>query len=446
MLVKTFQAVSMSEALQMVKAELGSDAMIISSRKERRKGILGFFRKPVFEITATVDKSPLPKRDTNNPYVKAREEGASTREEFQKSMLEPLVRELRELKDRVDSINPRQAKNLANEVIPSANASSVADKGGRGNGFIPMSNGRPDMDKIRELLIETVAAKSTKNAAIAKETPAENITVDTIKDEYATTGISASTHMNLSNELKGTGMDLALCEKLIESAGSVSAEDEAGARVIIRETLAGMIRCSGVARLKKNGPRMIALVGPTGVGKTTTIAKLAAMYTLKKKVKVALVTTDIFRAGAVEQLKTYANVLRVPMETASTKKELEKAMEAHSDKDIILIDTAGKSSRDCGKLDELSGLLNGDSGIEKHLCLSATTRDEDLQDIVSQFKTLTVQRVLFTKLDESRKLGCIANVSLRNNLPLSYITNGQRVPEDIEAASGKKVAQMVLGA
>lgn len=446
MLVKTFQAVSMSEALQMVKAELGSDAMIISSRKERRKGILGFFRKPVFEITATVDKSPLPKRDTNNPYVKAREEGTSTREEFQNSMLEPLVRELRELKDRVDSINPRQAKNLANDVIPSANASSVADKGGRGNGFIPVSNGRPDMDKIRELLIETVAAKSTKNAAIAKETPAENITVDTIKDEYATTGISASTHMNLSNELKGTGMDLALCEKLIESAGSVSAEDEAGARVIIRETLAGMIRCSGVARLKKNGPRMIALVGPTGVGKTTTIAKLAAMYTLKRKVKVALVTTDIFRAGAVEQLKTYANVLRVPMETASTKKELEKAMEAHSDKDIILIDTAGKSSRDCGKLDELSGLLNGDSGIEKHLCLSATTRDEDLQDIVSQFKTLTVQRVLFTKLDESRKLGCIANVSLRNNLPLSYITNGQRVPEDIEAASGKKVAQMVLGA
>jgi flagellar biosynthesis protein FlhF len=223
-------------------------------------------------------------------------------------------------------------------------------------------------------------------------------------------------------------------------------EDESAARAAAIETLAGMIRCAGAARMKKNGPRMIALVGPTGVGKTTTIAKLAALYALKKKVKVALVTTDIFRAGAVEQLKTYAGILRVPMETVSTKKELEKALAVHANKDIILIDTAGKSGRDCGKMDELSGLLNGDSGIEKHLCLSATTRDEDLQDIVSRFKKLTVHRVLFTKLDESRKLGCIVNILLRNNLPLSYITNGQRVPEDIETASGKKVAQMVLGA
>ncbi|HET6419121.1 MAG TPA: flagellar biosynthesis protein FlhF [Geobacteraceae bacterium] len=444
MLVKTFQAASMSDALQMVKAELGPEAMIISSRKERRRGIFGYFRKPVFEITATIDAHHRQKRAADNPYIQRKENVASTREEFQKSMLEPLVRELRELKDRVESMTTRQDRNRADGRNVSANVEFRPEKVAGAEDFISMKNGRTDIEKIRKMLIDTVEAKRKNKRP--EEISVSDISGEATVEEKAEAANPCPIHEKITCELKDTGLDAEICEKLLAAAGSLPIKDESVSRAAILETLGGMIRCAGAVRLKKNGPRMIALVGPTGVGKTTTVAKLAAMYALKRKVRVALVTTDIFRAGAVEQLKTYAGILRVPMETASTKKELEKALAAHSDKDIILIDTAGKSARDCGKIEELSGLFTGDSGIEKHLCLSATTRDEDLQDIVSQFKKLTVHRVLFTKLDESRRLGCIANIPVRNNIPLSYLTNGQRVPEDIETAGGKKVAQMVLSA
>jgi flagellar biosynthesis protein FlhF len=445
MQVKTFQADSMSEALRMVKAELGPDAMIISSRKERRKGIFGYFRKPVFEITAALDHSPRQRRPEPNPYVQAREDTASTREEFQKSMLEPLVREIRELKDRVGSMTSWGEGGPVNGKLRPETAEAIPSKVYAGDETPRMNGKKLDMEKIRELLIDTVAGKAVKPAVVAGKKPSGAATAGLVSKENENKPAPATYHENLLRELKDSGLDREICGKLIESVNSLPAGEESGAKDNIRETLGAMVRCAGAVRLKKNGPRVIALVGPTGVGKTTTIAKLAAMYALKRKVKVALVTTDTFRAGAVEQLKTYANILRVPMETASTKKELAKALEGHADKDIILVDTAGKSSREGGKLDDLDGLLKADPGIERHLCLSATTRDDDLHAIVEQFMSLPVHRILFTKLDESRKLGCLVNVPIRNNLPISYVTNGQRVPEDIEIANGRKLSRMVVG-
>lgn len=445
MLVKTFQAGSMSEALQMVKVELGPDAMIISSKEERRKGIFGFFRKPVFKITAAIDQSPRPQRPAANPYVQAREEVSNTRDEFQKSMLEPLVREIRELRDRVDSMKSRDT---GNEVTGKAKPEKAAQVSGAGreDNFIPLNNALTDKEKLRKLLMETVGGNSSRNKGLSSEKSASGLSGESPSDGTAPSPDGTGRHGNLLNGLKDVGLEHAVREKLLESVSNVPERDETVARDTLKVSLAGMVRCSGHARSKKKGPRMIALVGPTGVGKTTTIAKLAAMYTLKKKAKVALVTTDTFRAGAVEQLRTYAKILGIQMETAATKGELEKALGKHSDMDLILIDTAGKSAMDNGKMDELAVLLDADSGIEKHLCLSATTRDEDLQGIVDQFKVLPVQRVLFTKLDESRKLGCVVNIAVQNDLSISYVTNGQRVPEDIEIASGKKIANMVLGA
>ena len=247
--------------------------------------------------------------------------------------------------------------------------------------------------------------------------------------------------------MRDAGLDEGLCGTLIDSLqqSAADAAGKANLRSNAKEAIGKMIRCSGQPRLKKQGPRLIALVGPTGVGKTTTIAKLAAMYTMKKKVKVALVTTDIFRAGAVEQLKTYAKVLRLPMEVAATAKELEKALGNHADKDLILIDTTGKSPREREKQNEIKSLL-GAFDIEYHLCVAATTRDSELENIIDQFQELPVHRLLFTKLDESSQLGCMVNLQIRNKLPLSFYTHGQRVPEDIELASGKKIAELVLGA
>jgi flagellar biosynthesis protein FlhF len=196
--------------------------------------------------------------------------------------------------------------------------------------------------------------------------------------------------------------------------------------------------------MKKNGPKIIALVGPTGVGKTTTTAKLAAMYAMHKGAKVALVTTDNFRVGAFEQLKTYSKIMGVPLEIAVTSQELANATETHSDKDLIIIDTAGRSPKDHGRLDELKALLDSGLDIEMHLCLSATTRDKELSDAIANFSILPISSLLFTKLDEAENLGSIVNTHHRSKLPLSYFTNGQMVPEDIVVATPRKLANLVM--
>jgi flagellar biosynthesis protein FlhF len=290
-----------------------------------------------------------------------------------------------------------------------------------------------------------VGGKSLRTVGTSTEKNDSGLSNESVSVDTQNLPAEADRQGSVTKGLKNAGLEHTVIDKLLKSFSHMDAIDETVAVSDVKVSLAGMLRCSGHGRSKKKGPRIIALVGPTGVGKTTTIAKLAAIHLLKKKSKVAMVTTDTFRAGAVEQLRTYSKILGLQMETAATRAELEKALGKHSDKDLILIDTAGKSAMDNGKLDELAVLLEADPGIEKHLCLSATTRDEDLQGIVDQFKVLPVHRVLFTKLDESRKLGCVVNVAVLNDLSISYITNGQRVPEDIEIASGKKIANMVLG-
>jgi flagellar biosynthesis protein FlhF len=443
MLVKTFQAVSMAEALQMVKAELGPDAMIISSKKERTKGILGFFSKPVFAVTAMIDRSP---RLSRHPYQESREPEGNTGDMFKKSMLEPLVREIRELKGRVESLTTREGNGDDNGKKRTEKVPGPEIEKGASVDFLPTSMTRPEIRKIADHILNAAAAKYREKSVSADQPLVTGFSVDALATERAVSNELSPQLREVLHELSDAGIENEICGTLMESLKKAAdgEEGKADLRNKVKETVAGMIKCAGQLKLKRKGPKIVALVGPTGVGKTTTIAKLAAMQTLKKKTKVALVTTDNFKAGAVEQLRTYAKVLRLPLEVAATAKELERAVSKHSDKDLILIDTTGKSPREREKLDELKSLLAGFE-IESHLCVSATTRDCELKDILEQFRTLPIHRLLFTKLDESRQLGCMVNLHVRNKLPLSYFTKGQRVPEDIEIATGRKVAELVLG-
>ncbi len=443
MLVKTFQAGSMGEALQMVKAEFGTDAMIISSKKERRKGILSYFSKPVFAVTATIDPSPRPVR---NPYQEDREAEGSTLDLFKKSMLEPLVREIRDLKGKVDALTVKEdthANSKENQQAQGVGEESV--KGGYGR-FFPEDMAKPEIQKITDHLLDAAVARYRKKTGSAVQQLDKELVAEVSAVQSAVSRQSSPWMQEILHELRAAGLEEKLCGTLVDSLQqSPGADGKDTLKNNVKESIAAMIRCSGQLRLKKEGPKLIVLVGPTGVGKTTTIAKLAAMYTLKKKSKVALVTTDGFRAGAVEQLKTYAKVLRLPLEVVATRNELETALCKHADKDLILIDTTGKSPSEQEKLDELKSLLEG-LDTECHLCVSAMTRDSELENILDQFvSALPVHRLLFTKLDESRQLGCMVNLHIRNKLPLSYFTKGQRVPEDIEIATGKKIAELVMG-
>jgi len=443
MQTRTFQAVNMAEAMQLVKAELGPDAMIISSRKERRKGILGFFTKPVFRIVATVDTAP--QRNAAH-YREAVGRGETTRDEFRNSMLEPLARELKELRERVDSLLVKE-NGTRQESVPAAPAiRSERGDGAPGRDFSLQESANGEIQELKKLLLESVQGE-TAGAASGffrdPRLPAGNLacaTTDRSKKETASLArVSATLH---EAGLVEASIH-ALLEKVKNSEKQIDGEEDL--RGLLKESLDATIKCSGPIRLKKNGTKIVALVGPTGVGKTTTIAKLAALYTIGRKAKIALVTIDTFRVGAVEQLKTYSRIMGVPLEVASTPKELEKALAAHTDKDLVLIDTVGRSPKDKDTIEGLRSMLDSSFTIETHLCVAATTRERELRGIVESFGALPISRLLFTKLDESSSFGSIVNLQIENKLPLSYFTRGQRVPEDIEPASGKKVAELILG-
>jgi len=440
MQTRTFQAANMTEALHLVKTELGPDAMIVSSRRERRKGIFGLFGKPVFSITAAL--GPIPERRP----VYAKEPAGfeeSTRDEFRKSMLEPLARELKELRDRVDSLLVKEKggrHNVTPVEIARAENDSMPDSVMRRPGVSPveespvLKNGGTDAAEqptFASLVVRSVDAQPehAAGAGLAGERN-ENGPLAELSAALHDAGVNEATICTLAGKAKSLGIELAGSENL---------------RAALKESIEATVKCSGAIRMKKNGARIVALVGPTGVGKTTTVAKLAAHYTLGRKAKVALITVDTFRVGAVEQLKTYSRIMGVPLEVAATPAEVQKAVDSHGDKDLIIIDTVGRSPRDSETIESLREMLQFTQPIEIHLCVAATTRDSELRSIVKNFGVLPVSRLLFTKLDESSSFGSIINLQIENNLPLSYFTRGQRVPEDIEPASARKVAELLFG-
>ncbi len=190
--------------------------------------------------------------------------------------------------------------------------------------------------------------------------------------------------------------------------------------------------------------KKIALIGPTGVGKTTTIAKLAANFALKEGYKVALVTADTYRIAAVEQLKIYGDIIGVPIDIVYSPDELTSALYRHKDKHLVLIDTAGRSPSNHSQLAELQALLSVDPFIEKHLVLSTTTKYRDAIEIVNNFSICSPQKILFTKVDEASNLGTILNLVYHFPASLSYMTTGQSVPDDIELINSTKLANMIL--
>lgn len=202
-------------------------------------------------------------------------------------------------------------------------------------------------------------------------------------------------------------------------------------------------RVEGIT-ISPDGCKTVAFIGPTGVGKTTTIAKLAANFALNLGHKVALVTTDTYRISAVEQLKTYAEIIDIPIEVVYTPDELKAAIFRHRDKQLVLLDTAGRSPKNQFQLAELQALLAVDPYIETHLVLSTSTKYADALEIVNRFSVCSPQKFLFTKLDEATNLGTVLNLLYHFPATLSYITTGQNVPDDIELASPAKLANLIL--
>jgi flagellar biosynthesis protein FlhF len=214
----------------------------------------------------------------------------------------------------------------------------------------------------------------------------------------------------------------------------------------LAEQIERMLPVSGpIQRSRSTGPHVVALIGPTGVGKTTTIAKLAANLSLRDGHRVGLITIDTYRIAAVEQLRKYADIIGSPLRVVTTPQDLRQAVESMADCGFVLIDTAGRSPTDTLKLNELKNFLAAARPDEVHLVLSTTASQACIEAAIARFGEVRVDKIIFTKLDEAVHVGVVLNVVRKVNKSLSYITTGQDVPNDIEVGRGRRLAQLILG-
>lgn len=213
---------------------------------------------------------------------------------------------------------------------------------------------------------------------------------------------------------------------------------------ILLKKISEMIKVTADKPKTGTRPRVILLVGPTGVGKTTTIAKLATNQKLLNEKKVALISADTFRIGAIDQLKAFANIAEIPLTVVYTPDNMQTAIRNYGEMDVIYIDTTGRSQRDGTRLREMQKLVRNANPDETHLVLSITTRLRDLLEAAEKYALLKYNQMLITKIDETTSLGMILNLVTRVNQPISYITTGQNVPDDIERATVGRLARMIV--
>lgn len=236
-----------------------------------------------------------------------------------------------------------------------------------------------------------------------------------------------------------------LMSSLSEALGPKTSPKEITKRVLMEVHKAiSIFNPFKASKKNQNKNSFVSFVGPTGVGKTTTIAKLAADLYLKQRKKVGLISIDSYRIGAVEQLKTYAAIIGIPFVTAFTSEDIGNAVRKMHACDVVLIDTAGMSHLDQERLNELAANLDHYPEISTQLVLSATTRRHDMKEIVEHFSIVNPRSYVFTKLDETKSCGGIIDQILNFRLPVSFITNGQNVPEDIAEATKRGISRMVL--
>ncbi|MFQ5410714.1 MAG: flagellar biosynthesis protein FlhF [Phycisphaerae bacterium] len=428
----------MSDALAKVKRDLGKDAVILHTRTCQRGGLLGIGTRSVFEITATADKKVMAFRKTQR-----RGERGSVPTQAQAS--EPIAPKPAAL----EPVTPNPvAPNLVAPASPRRDP-KPEDDAMRSLNREPKPSARVADDPVlrREVveirsMVQDLLRRSDR--ADHPRAPAELIDTYThligqdVQDELAVALLD-----RVSENLERAGNDYWDAQgRLVQRADASPDAVQTELLNVIRE----MLPPAAPLELKTSGgPTVVALVGPTGVGKTTTIAKLAANMKLRENKSVGLITIDSYRIAAVEQLKTYAQILKAPIVSVLTPGEMRSAVDRMAGLDLVLIDTAGRSQRDDSRVAELDAFIREARPDQVHLVLSTTSREATIREAIDKFFPLGARRLIFTKLDEAVGFGVILNVLKTVDMRLSYLTNGQAVPDDIEIASAGRVARLIVG-
>lgn len=391
MQIKKYEAVDMQEAIKLIKSDLGPDAVILSTRQVKKgSGVFGMFSRQFVEVVAARDYTEKVKDKASMAYE------ANISSKDQKHSEEFLKEEIKRMRTDFGA-TPVELREVKTEI-------------GILKGYL-------------QEMLRTGEDGQLKGLS------------DPLVLFY--------------RKLVSEGIDMTLSSRIIKILDNKLSEDQkADIEQINRlglELIKKQVKVSGPVYNNEKGQKLAVFVGPTGVGKTTTIAKIAAKYTLIDKKKVALITFDTFRIGAIEQLKIYAKIIGLPVDVVLAPEDLPGAVARRRDADIILIDTAGRNHKDRVYINELKTMWDQRLKLDCFLVLASTSSDSVLTDILNQFKEIPVNGLLFTKLDEADKFGVIFNAMIKAQKPLSYFTTGQRVPEDIELASPERLSRLMLG-
>ena len=383
MQIRRFEAKNMTAALHRIKEELGPEAVILSARSLRKgRGILGSLKYDGVEVTAAAD--------TRAPVV-------------------------------------RQAAVSLNGV------NGVSGYGRYKKNAHAFERNRPNSDDFAD-------------GEAGGRTPARRPARQRGKIEISAGNKRLSALYQL---LRSQDVARSIVSELVEEVKLTPAASEALAHGDMKAFLVTALEQMGVSGSSKQNDepigRIHALVGTCGVGKTTTIAKLAAWQAIRENRSVGLITMDNYGISALEQLGAYARIIGIPLETAVNRTELKMALKKLKDRDIILIDTPGLSPGNSERIQELKRCFAKLTGIQTHLVISAATRKKDILSIAAVFKQLSVRWLLFTKLDETSSIGNIVNSLVHTDLPLSYLSQGQQVPDDLQHASAEILAELLIG-
>ena len=399
MIIKKYTAKLEKEAIEAAKRDLGDNVVIMNVKQTRKKGILGWFGATVVEVTAALEEEN--ERPTSIFPVKKESAG-------------PIIPDsMWEKKSLLDK------ESLIPNVVEDETGKAIVEK----------------LDSLQSLLQQQLR--------VSEEEKKEEIKEDKVSDET----------MTFVKLLYNTMIENEVCDKYanqlideIEQKGKPDMQMD----FVLSNVYQKMILKFGKAKLiqaSPNKPKLIYFIGPTGVGKTTTIAKIASKFCVEEKKKIALLTADTYRIAAAEQLRTYANILEVPFRVIYTPEEIVQSVEEFKNIDYILIDTSGHSHQNQEQKEAILALLQAtDDSVEKEvfLVVSATTKYKDLTSIADSYKSVNDYKIIFTKLDETTALGNLYNLRLYTGASLSYVTCGQDVPDDISAFNPQTTVKQIL--
>ncbi len=422
MIIKKYQAGTETQAIMLAKEDLGKDAIVMNIKTIKPKGLFKIFRKTQVEVTAAIDES----RETEK-----KAESKAT-EQFNSQISEKLHPEQKKEDEETKALNEKLnslARLLEEQIEQQKKEENLSDKKETTQQKEQEVSGKKKDGKT-ETSSESITEKKEENAS---RDSIRNKSIDLIMEQLTGNEVSYTYAKQIVEEITHTGNVRTLDDML---SGVYQ-------KIILK---LGQVQPITMEKEEKK-PKIVLFIGPTGVGKTTTIAKLSSKLILEQKKKIAILTADTYRISAVEQIKTYASILSIPVEVLYEKEEVEKILPKYKDYDYILVDTAGRSHKNKDRMDDLKEFMEGFSqySISVYLVLSATTKYKDLKKIVALYEDISECNLVFTKLDETDAIGNILNIKLDTGMSLSYISYGQNVPDDIEIMNPQVIAKQVLG-